>query len=196
MRGPVRRKAWLAQYKHVRRARYVHRLRKPRKKTAPEILSKRRVAYNKLWRARNLERSRAYHRAYYAAHSEELMAYTVDWTRRNRDKQRASKARRRTAQNGADGAMTAAELASLIVLQGGLCFYCETEIVGRYSVDHFIPLSRGGSNWISNIRLACRSCNSRKHDKMPWEFMPLRFTEESASEQQTNSNGGHSESTG
>jgi 5-methylcytosine-specific restriction endonuclease McrA len=35
------------------------------------------------------------------------------------------------------------------------------------SIDHVIPLSKNGKHTWSNIRLACRGCNSAKSDKLP-----------------------------
>lgn len=46
------------------------------------------------------------------------------------------------------------------------CQYC-----GRigYSIDHLTPVSRGGSNELSNLILACKECNKLKGD-MPYEW--------------------------
>jgi 5-methylcytosine-specific restriction endonuclease McrA len=33
-----------------------------------------------------------------------------------------------------------------------------------------MPLARGGSNWISNIALACPTCNKRKGAKHPIDW--------------------------
>ena len=46
------------------------------------------------------------------------------------------------------------------------CVYCKVPIpFGEDSVDHRIPLSRGGLNVYSNLVVACKSCNSKKCDK-------------------------------
>ena len=48
---------------------------------------------------------------------------------------------------------------------GYVCSYCgDTD--GPFAIDHIHPLSRGGSNDISNLCVACRACNSSKGDKL------------------------------
>ena len=34
------------------------------------------------------------------------------------------------------------------------------------TIDHIVPLSRGGQHTMTNVQLACYSCNSRKQDQM------------------------------
>lgn len=51
---------------------------------------------------------------------------------------------------------------------GNRCVYC-----GRaddLTLDHVVPLSRGGSNEPDNLATACRSCNSSKNAKTPEEW--------------------------
>ena len=44
---------------------------------------------------------------------------------------------------------------------GRKCTYCGAEHV-PLEIEHIVPKSRGGSNRISNLTLACRPCNQRK----------------------------------
>lgn len=52
---------------------------------------------------------------------------------------------------------------------GRKCAYCGKEDV-QLEVEHIIPKSRGGSNRISNLTLACRSCNLKKDNLTAKEF--------------------------
>jgi 5-methylcytosine-specific restriction endonuclease McrA len=70
----------------------------------------------------------------------------------------------------AEGRHTGAELISLFEKQNGKCTNCIGSIKRGYHVDHIVPVSRGGSNWITNIQLLCSYCNLRKHARDPLEF--------------------------
>ena len=35
-----------------------------------------------------------------------------------------------------------------------------------FAVEHIIPLSKGGSNTVDNLALACAGCNGHKYDKV------------------------------
>ena len=47
------------------------------------------------------------------------------------------------------------------------CAYCGGV---ASSIDHIMPLSRGGLHTVANLAPACRSCNSRKEARTPYEF--------------------------
>ncbi len=51
---------------------------------------------------------------------------------------------------------------------GGVCYLCRRKVSGREaSVDHVMPLAKGGKHSYSNCRLAHRLCNSIKRDTGP-----------------------------
>jgi 5-methylcytosine-specific restriction endonuclease McrA len=52
---------------------------------------------------------------------------------------------------------------------GRKCAYCGKNNV-PLEVEHIVPKSRGGSNRISNLTLACRECNIKKGNKTAEEF--------------------------
>lgn len=115
------------------------------------------LAKNREWREQNLERHRELCR---------------QWARENPDAMRAIVAKRRAIRNAADGLYTADDVASMLMDQGCKCALCQSQIGGelRFHVDHVIPLSRGGSNWPSNLQLLCVPCNLSKADKTPEEY--------------------------
>lgn len=71
----------------------------------------------------------------------------------------------------AQGSYTKEEWVALKVKYNHQCVQCgipDTE--SKLSVDHIIPLSRGGTNDISNIQPLCLPCNMKKHNKLPSEI--------------------------
>jgi len=59
--------------------------------------------------------------------------------------------------------------AYLLVKYAYQCAYC-SKADTPFEVDHILPRSRGGSNRISNLCLACHACNQEKGDKTAAEF--------------------------
>jgi 5-methylcytosine-specific restriction endonuclease McrA len=47
-------------------------------------------------------------------------------------------------------------------MHGGMCGICKDFIVGKFHVDHVIPLSRGGEHSYANAQLAHPTCNLEK----------------------------------
>ena len=48
------------------------------------------------------------------------------------------------------------------------CEYCcsqERYSVHSFSIDHVVPISRGGATVLANLAFACPGCNSHKHTK-------------------------------
>jgi 5-methylcytosine-specific restriction endonuclease McrA len=62
------------------------------------------------------------------------------------------------------GKFTRQEWLRLLRSAGFKCSYCGKKLTRRNATpDHKIPLSRGGTNWITNIIPACLPCNQRKN---------------------------------
>lgn len=90
-------------------------------------------------------------------------------TSRGRSVHQTSNMLRRARIRGAAGSCSVEQLQARIDYYGGLCSYCRAAPFEH--VDHAIPVARGGSNWPSNLRPACRDCNLRKWTKTAMEFM-------------------------
>ncbi|ACX53237.1 HNH endonuclease (plasmid) [Ammonifex degensii KC4] len=58
----------------------------------------------------------------------------------------------------------------LLEKYGRKCAYCGKENV-PLEVDHVVPKSRGGTDRVSNLTLACRECNRAKGNKLPQEWL-------------------------
>lgn len=52
---------------------------------------------------------------------------------------------------------------AVMARDGGLCQYCGHR---ADSIDHVVPRSRGGEHVWDNVVAACRSCNTRKRDRL------------------------------
>ncbi len=94
-----------------------------------------------------------------------------EWRARNKEKCKIGNARRkanrRARERSAEGSFTEGEWETLKIQYNWTCPRCkkrEPEI--NLTVDHIIPLSKGGSNWIENIQPLCLDCNKRKATKI------------------------------
>ena len=63
----------------------------------------------------------------------------------------------------------------LLKRDGGRCFYCgavfdsANPVMGP-CIDHLTPKQLGGCQCLPNLVIACRTCNSRKHDRTLEEY--------------------------
>jgi 5-methylcytosine-specific restriction enzyme A len=53
----------------------------------------------------------------------------------------------------------------------GLCHYCGVKVPHReLTMDHLVPLSRGGRSTKENLVPSCKDCNNRKRTMLPLEW--------------------------
>lgn len=107
-------------------------------------------------------------REYTRSHTQEINARTMAWVKRNPLKRKAIsrqyKARRRSQE---DAGISGGMLAAWTREQPKTCFYCGAACPDSFHVDHFVPLAKGGAHVLTNLRIACPTCNLRKNAKMP-----------------------------
>ena len=128
--------------------------------------------------ADNPEMLRGSRRDWQRANHEKKRSFERWWREQNLDRSRAqsvaSESKRRATRAKSGGRFTADDIESMYRAQKGQCWYCSGQME-KYHVDHRIPLSRGGSNSIENLVLACAPCNLSKGAKMPWELEKPRL---------------------
>ena len=64
----------------------------------------------------------------------------------------------------------------LIVRDGGQCYLCKKglEVNSRdMTIDHVVPISRGGLSTLINMRICCNECNNKKGDLLLDEYLNL-----------------------
>jgi 5-methylcytosine-specific restriction endonuclease McrA len=87
-----------------------------------------------------------------------------------RERARATQRRHTYKRRGASGRHTEKEWRALCSSFDERCAYCGAR--AALTVDHVVPITRGGSNSIENILPACMSCNRRKNARLLSEWTP------------------------
>jgi 5-methylcytosine-specific restriction protein A len=60
-------------------------------------------------------------------------------------------------------------------VQKGLCAYCGRVVAPReLTMDHVVPVARGGRSVRGNVVAACKDCNSRKKLMTPAEQLMMK----------------------
>ncbi|BHH84048.1 HNH endonuclease [Desulforhopalus sp. 52FAK] len=53
----------------------------------------------------------------------------------------------------------------------GLCHYCQKKVAYKnITMDHLVPLARGGRSTKDNLVPSCKKCNNLKKSMMPLEW--------------------------
>lgn len=122
------------------------------------------------WREANAERLaplvRVQVREWRETHRERYNERMREYRRAKPELNRATAQRRRARKQNAEGAFTSTEWRTLCERYGRRCLACKRPgSECNLTVDHVIPLSKGGNNRIENIQPLCGPCNATKGTK-------------------------------
>ncbi len=134
----------------------------------------------KNWRAANLERiqqkdrersvqQNAARNTRRAANPEKIRAIDRQRYQDNPEPMLTRNRARRARLANALCTLTVEQWEAILELADRQCIYCGASV--DITMDHLIPLARGGSHTADNVAPACRSCNSSKGIKTVVEFM-------------------------
>jgi 5-methylcytosine-specific restriction endonuclease McrA len=114
----------------------------------------------------------AFRRDHYQRNKEKMALQHKDYLRRHpgKNSEQASLYRLRSKNQGVF-IFTEKDIRKL---SRATCAYCGAS--GKMSIDHVMPVSKGGRNSIGNLLPACRTCNSEKHAKLliVWRLQRIR----------------------
>lgn len=61
-------------------------------------------------------------------------------------------------------------------VETGICYYCGRKFLPEeLTMDHVVPLSRGGKSTKGNVVPCCRGCNAEKHLLTPADMILQEF---------------------
>lgn len=103
-----------------------------------------------------------------------MAARTALHSKENPDLVAERAARRRKIEAAAEGTYSQDDVSAIRRMLNDECYYCGISLKGTGDIDHMTSLSRGGTNWPSNLTLACKTCNLDKHSKNAEEFFQWR----------------------
>lgn len=120
------------------------------------------------------EKCNVKNRAYRQRHPDRAKASARKWHIENPDMVRAKKHRRRAMERGTDlGTFTDKEWTAIKEAYHHRCAYCHKR--AKLTVEHVVPLSKGGVHCSRNIVPACWPCNLKKGVKDAPTYQPVLF---------------------
>ena len=146
--------------------------------------------YKRIWRENNKDRVLASKKRSYEKNKDSILKANSEYRQenyerrieierasreRNKDKNRPSKNARQSVRNRlVSGSKYVIIYKDLKRIYSQPCFNCGS--MNNQSLDHRIPLSRGGEHKIGNMLTLCQPCNASKHSKtiMEWKLSKIK----------------------
>lgn len=128
--------------------------------------------YQKRYHQEHLDQVHEQQRQQYQEQREQRIAHQRQYLRTEKGRlvDKAHRHKRKAQKRASEGFYTAQQLQEQFQRQKGKCYYCKAKFGKIYHVDHVVPLSKGGTNEINNIVLACPTCNMRKAGRLLHEW--------------------------
>ena len=126
--------------------------------------------YMKKWREEHKEKESGYNKNNYQKNKERYSIYGRKYRKTENGKavKQRTNIKRRVRFKRILNTLTSQEWIDILKEYKFRCAYCgkEFNLFDKPERDHVIPISKGGNNIKENIVPACRSCNSKKHNKI------------------------------
>lgn len=143
------------------------RVGKVRVLTDEHRLANARANSRRYWANKSDEKKYELRKASYEKNIDAKKAYQIA----NKERLEAISRNRRAKLRNAEGKHTAEDIRQLWFLQKGKCAWCLQSFgEEKPHVDHYKPLSKGGTNDKRNLRLLHEKCNKMKAAKDPLDF--------------------------
>ncbi len=121
-----------------------------------------------------VEAERAKGRERYAENPEKFREKSKRYAKENPEVAATQARNRRSRIRDAEGSHTPEDIDIILKRQKYKCAECGKSIRKAYHVDHIEPISKGGSNWPSNLQCLCSTCNLQKSDFDQIEYAKRR----------------------
>lgn len=130
--------------------------------------------YDKAWFQSNKAKMSSYQKKYRSNHLELVRIRNRNYMRRNKEKCRQWDAVKRVIRRSRLLAVIedCSEKLRLLQLERFCRWCCDRLTSETFSVDHVIPLARGGFHVPENLAASCITCNKSKNDKLVSEWLP------------------------
>lgn len=141
-------------------------------RTRPEAKIKK-AKQDKEYALANKDRIKIIWKNHYAKNKQRVLERSKLWIKNNPERAkllyRIRSQKRRAAFRKVFRDLTLEEASDII--QKGVCYYCGNS--GQMTLDHVVPISKGGPHTKTNIVPACSTCNSSKGSKLLDEWNDL-----------------------
>lgn len=130
-------------------------------KTHPEIRKKTQQKYSR----KNKDYLNQKSKEYKLVHRKRYNEHNRLWRKLHPERAKIDAEIRRARLQNVGGTFSENEWKALCEKYNYSCLSCHRNDV-RLTIDHIIPISKGGANIIENIQPLCKSCNSKKSTKI------------------------------